>query len=220
MNLAISLLTLLHLLIPIYWLGGDLGAFYCGGVLRDSSRPDAERLSALKVLLAVDMAPRTALILTLPTGFTLAWAKGWLAVPSLAVLSVWLVGLGWLALAWAVHLRHGPAGAQLKRIDLVVRYVVLVGLIGAAMAGLTGAFALPLFICLKLIALATCIMLGLLIRLQLTPLFPAIAQMRAGGATPDSDRAIARVIAKTRPTVLCLWAVILVACFLGIAIPR
>jgi hypothetical protein len=219
MNTAIALLTLLHLLIPIYWLGGDLGAFYSSRFMVDPSRSVIERMMALKILNNIDMAPRTTLILAFPTGFALAWAKGWIAVPGVAPLVVWVLALGWLALAWAVHLRHGPAGAQLKRIDIAVRYVVLAALVASGMAGLTGAIVLPLFIALKLLLLAVCITIGLIVRRQLVPLFPAIAALREHGATPETDRAIAGVIAVTQPTVMVLWVMVLIASFLGIATP-
>jgi hypothetical protein len=219
MNTAIALLTLLHLLIPIYWLGGDLGAFYSSRFMVDPSRSVTERMMALKILNNIDMAPRTTLILAFPTGFALAWAKGWIEVPGVAPLVVWVLALGWLALAWAVHLRHGPAGAQLKRIDIAVRYVVLAALVASGVAGLTGAIVLPLFIALKLLLLAVCITIGLIVRRQLVPLFPAIAALREHGATPETDRAIAGVIAITQPTVMVLWVMVLIASFLGIATP-
>jgi hypothetical protein len=132
---------------------------------------------------------------------------------------VWVLGLAWLALAWAVHLRHGPAGAQLKRIDIAVRYVVLAALVASGVAGLTGALAMPLFIALKLLLLAVCITIGLIVRRQLVPLFPAIIAMREHGATPETDRAISGVIAITQPTVMVLWVMVLIASFLGIATP-
>lgn len=219
MNTAIALLTLLHLLIPIYWLGGDLGAFYSSRFMVDPSRSVTERMMALKILNNIDMAPRTTLILAFPTGFALAWAKGWIEVPGVAPIVVWVLALGWLALAWAVHLRHGPAGAQLKRIDIAVRYVVLAALVASGVAGLTGALAMPLFIALKLLLLAVCITIGLIVRRQLVPLFPAIAALREHGATPETDRAIAGVIAITQPTVMVLWVMVLIASFLGIATP-
>lgn len=219
MDFGLSLLTLLHLLIPIYWLGGDLGAFYGSRFMVDPSRSVPERLMALKILNNIDMAPRTTLILAFPTGFGLAAAKGWIDVPASAAVLVWVLGLAWLVLAWTVHLKHGPAGAGYKRVDIAVRYVVLAGLIGSGIGGLAGAIALPLFISLKLLALATCIAIGLLVRRQLVPLFPAIVALRENGPTPDGDRAIAGVIAITQPTVMALWAVVLVACFLGIATP-
>jgi hypothetical protein len=219
MELGLSFLTLLHLLIPIYWLGGDLGAFYGSRFMVDPARSVPERMMALKILNNIDMAPRTTLILAFPTGFGLAVAKGWIDVPAVAAIAAWVLGLAWLALAWAVHLKHGPAGAGYKRIDMAVRYVVLAGLIGGAFAGLTGAITLPLFISLKLLALAVCISIGLLVRRQLVPLFPAIIALRENGPTPEGDRTIAGVIAITQPTVIMLWIVVLIACLLGIATP-
>lgn len=219
MDLGLSFLTLLHLLIPIYWLGGDLGAFYGSRFMVDPARSVPERMMALKILNNIDMAPRTTLILAFPTGFGLAVAKGWIDAPAVAAIGVWVLGLAWLALAWAVHLKHGPAGAGYKRVDMAVRYAVLAGLIGSAIAGLTGAVTLPLFISLKLLALAVCISIGLLVRRQLVPLFPAIIALREHGPTPEGDRTIAGVIAITQPTVIMLWIVVLIACLLGIATP-
>jgi hypothetical protein len=219
MDTGIALLTLLHLLVPIYWLGGDLGAFYGSRFMVDPARTVPERLMALKILNNIDMAPRTMLILAFPTGFALAWAKGWIDVPVIAPLAAFALGLGWLALAWAVHLKHGPQGASLKRMDMAVRYIVLAGLILAGIAGLAGAIVLPLFIALKLLVLAVCITIGLIVRRQLVPLFPAIIALREHGQTAEGDRAIAGVIAVTQPTVMVLWVMVLIACFLGLATP-
>jgi hypothetical protein len=218
-NAALALLTLLHLLVPIYWLGGDLGAFYGSRFMVDPARTVPERMMALKILNNIDMAPRTTLILAFPTGFTLAVAKGWLDLPPAAVAVAWLAFLGWLALAWAVHLKHGPAGQGLKRIDIAVRYVVLATLVAAGGAGLAGAIALPLFIALKLLVLAGCITIGLIVRRQLVPLFPAIIALRQNGPTPEGDAAIRAVISVTQPTVMVLWVLVLVASYLGLATP-
>jgi hypothetical protein len=219
MTVTLGLLTLLHLLIPIYWLGGDLGAFYSSGFMLDPKRSVAERMMAVKILVNIDMAPRTALILAFPTGLTLAWAKGWLELSGVMVAVGWIGFLAWLALAWAVHLNHGPAGQPLRRLDLAVRYAVLAALLLAGIAALAGTVAMPLFITLKLLILAACIALGLLVRRQLGPLFPAIAQMRESGPTAASDQAMAGVISRTRPTVILLWVMILIASYLGIATP-
>lgn len=219
MDVAISLLTLLHLLIPVYWLGGDLGAFYGSRFMVDPSRSVAERMMALKILNNIDMAPRTALILAFPTGFGLAVAKRWLELPGFVPVLVWIAAIGWLVLAWAVHLRHGPEGQALRQLDLAVRYAVLAALLAAGLGGLSGVLALPLFLALKCLALAVCISLGLLVRRQLAPLFPAIVSLREHGPTPEGDRIIAGVIAITQPTVMTLWFVVLIACLLGIATP-
>ena len=218
MDLGITLLTLLHILIPIYWLGGDLGAFYGSTFMTDPKRTVAERMMALKILNNIDMAPRTTLILAFPTGFALAWAKGWLAVPGIAVAGVTLFFLAWLALAWVVHLNHG-GGQGFKKLDLGIRYVAVVVLGGVGIAGVAGDVAIPFFIACKLCILAICIALGLIVRRQLVPLFGAIRTMATTGPTAESDATIAAVNGRARISVLTIWGLVLLASFLGIATP-
>ena len=218
MDIGIALLTLLHILIPIYWLGGDLGAFYGSTFMVDPKRTVGERMMALKILNNIDMAPRTTLILAFPTGFALAWAKGWLDVPGAAVAAVVAGFLAWLVLAWVVHLQHG-GGTGFKKLDIAIRYVVLAALGLAGAGGLIGTFAIPLFLALKLCILACCIALGLIVRKQLVPLFGAIRVMTSTGPTPESDATIAAVNSRARVSVLTIWALVLLASFLGIATP-
>ncbi|KQM22349.1 hypothetical protein ASE49_02565 [Novosphingobium sp. Leaf2] len=216
--MSLALLTLLHILIPIYWLGGDLGAFYSSTFMTDPKRSVGERMMALKILNNIDMAPRTTLILAFPTGFALAWAKGWLDVPGTSVAVVAVLFLAWLALAWVVHLKHG-GGAGFKTLDIAIRYGVLVGLAAAGIGGLLGTFAIPFFIAVKLCILACCIALGLIVRKQLVPLFGAIRTMTGTGPTPESDAIIAAVNSRARVSVLTIWALVLAASVLGIATP-
>jgi len=215
---AITLLTLLHVLVLVYWLGGDLGAFYGSNFMVDPKRSVAERRMALHILNNIDMAPRTMLILALPTGLALAWVKGWLTLPTYVPVLVGVASLAWLALAWAVHLNHG-GGTGLKKIDIAVRWAVLIALYAIGLAGLFKGVDLPLFIALKMIVLATCISLGLIVRRQLVPLFPAIRDMIETGPTPQTDAAIARVNGRARVSVMTLWLMLLVATWLGIATP-
>lgn len=218
MDQATAILTLLHVLILVYWLGGDLGAFYGSNFMVDPKRTVPERMMALRILNNIDMAPRTALILALPTGVALGWMKGWLIVPGWVPAGVTLASLAWLALAWAVHLNHNGGGG-LKRFDIAVRWLVLASLYIIGVAGFFKAIDLPLFIALKLIVLATCISLGLVVRHQLVPLFPAIREMAATGPTPATDAVIAGVNSRARRSVLTLWALLVFATYLGIATP-
>lgn len=217
--MTLVLLTLLHLLIPIYWLGGDLGTYLCGRAVRDTSLSPTERLFALRMLLNVDMAPRTALILSLPTGTTLAAAKGWLILPIWAIALAWVSALIWLGIAWTVHLRHGPAGESFRKLDIAIRYVVLAVLAGTGTAGLAGCIDLPLFISAKLLLLASAIAIGVLVRHQLAPLFPAIATLRADGASKETDTAIVATLQKTTRSVFGIWAIVFAAAFFGLATP-
>jgi hypothetical protein len=218
MSPVIALFTLIHVLVLVYWLGGDLGAFYGANFLIDPKRSLPERAMALKILNNIDMAPRSALILALPTGVTLAWLKGWLPLPAPALAAIVIGGLVWLALAWSVHLNHGADGAA-KRIDIAIRWVVMIAVLGLGLAGLAHALTLPLFIAVKLLVLGTCVALGLLVRKQLVPLFVAYRAMISGGATAATDAAIAGTIVKTRRSVVAIWLLLLVAAAMGIATP-
>ena len=218
MDLGLAFLTLLHILIPVYWLGGDLGAFYGSTFMTDPKRSVGERMMALKILNNIDMAPRTALILAFPTGFALTWAKGWLDVSGIAVLAAVAGSLAWLALAWVVHLQHG-SGAVFKKLDLAIRYGVVAGLGIAGLSGIDGLVPMPFFIALKLCILACCVALGLIVRRQLVPLFAAIRVMTSTGPTAESDAIILAVNNSARISVLTIWALVLLASFLGVLTP-
>jgi hypothetical protein len=216
--------ALLHVLTLVYWLGGDLGVFYSSTILTDRSRPVAARAAAAQVLAQVDMAPRTAMILSAPTGITLADAKGWWSLPDWAIALMWFFMLGWLALAWAIHVRHLPPGSPWRQLDLFIRWAAIVKLIALAL-GLSGGWTmglveeLPLFIRVKLAILAGAIACGLWIRRALSPFGPAFAAMLRDGATPETDAAIASALDRSRPAVVVIWVLLLAAAFLGLWTP-
>jgi len=209
---------LLHLLILVYWLGGDIGAFHSAGFVIDTKRSVPERMLALTILNNVDMAPGTALIMALPTGLTLAVAQAWIALPMPAIVGAWIFFLAWLALFWTMHVKH-MTGGTLSRIDVALRWATLGGLALAGVSGLAGMIRLPLFISLKLLVLAACFGLGLVVRRQLVPMFPAVRTMLATGATPATDAVVADVLARAKIPVLAIWGLLLVAAWLGINHP-
>lgn len=212
--MVIGLATLLHILIFVYWLGGDLGVFYSSTILTDTKTSPQGRVIAAKVLAQVDMAPRTAMILTLPTGLTLASVAGYLSLPLAILIGAWGLGVAWLALAWTIHLRHLPPSSLWRKADLGIRWVLILMLLGFAASGL-----LPLFISLKLAILAVTVVMGLLIRRALAPFGAAFGTMIATGPTPQTDHIIAKCLNQSRPAVVCIWVLLLIAAFVGIAKP-
>lgn len=212
--MLIATLTLLHILVFVYWLGGDLGVFYSSTILTDTKTSPQGRIIAAKVLAQVDMAPRTAMILTLPTGLTLAVQAGYVALSAPLLISIWALGLAWLALAWTIHLKHLPPSSLWRKVDLGVRGVLIVALLGVAISGLV-----PLFLGLKLAILATTILMGLLIRRALAPFGAAFGEMVATGPTSQTDHIIAKSLNQSRPAVVCIWVLLLIAALIGIAKP-
>ena len=212
----LALLTLLHVLVFVYWLGGDLGAFYASRFLTAEGVPPDRRLLAARIVGDVDMAPRTALILMLPTGLILARQTGYIDLGWTLVWVTALVFLAWLALAWFRHLRHGRAPAWTGMLDLGLRWLTMAGLVAMAMAALTGHADWPLFLSVKLILLAVAIALGLLIRRVLSPLGPALAALAGGQDVATGEAQLRTLMTRARPLVMMIWACLLAAAFIGL----
>ncbi|MCB1624862.1 MAG: hypothetical protein KDI32_09775, partial [Pseudomonadales bacterium] len=57
-GLAYGLVKYLHLLLFVYWLGGDAGVYYSSGFVIDPKRSRDARLTAAKIFIELDMLPR------------------------------------------------------------------------------------------------------------------------------------------------------------------
>lgn len=211
--LSLALAGLAHVLVLVYWLGGDLGAFYASTLVTRASEPSAARVAAARILNAVDMAPRTALILAFPTGASLATAKGWIEWPLWAEAGAWLGALAWIAVIWRLHAAGASPG--LKALDLIVRIGALVGLLAAA-ALLT---EWPLFLRLKAALLALAIGFGLAVRGVLRPFGAAFAAIAQGRSTPEAEAALAGSLGRARVSVVGIWFTLLTAAWLGLWTP-
>jgi hypothetical protein len=218
MPLEIALWTLLHSLVFVYWLGGDLGAFYASAYLTRPGISADRRLMAGKIVADVDMAPRTALIMAAPTGYALAVRSDWIHAPAWTVWLVLAAGLAWLALAWKIHLSHGAAGTAFRTTDLYIRWLFLAGLALAGVSGLAGLVELPGFIAIKLLLLAAAVLMGLLIRGALKPLGPALAGL-SGPDPGAAEASLARMLNMAKPLVVVIWALIILAAFTGLLKP-
>ena len=215
----LALLTLLHLLVFVYWLGGDLGVFYSSTILTNAQQSAAARVAAAQVLAQVDMPPRTPMILSLPTGLTLAALKGWLILGPVSLALIWMAGLIWLTLAWVLHLRHVGPTSIARRADLAIRWAVIAALAVLALDLWPNAPALPLFLKAKCVILAATILCGLLIRRALVRFGPAFGRLVQEGASTDVDAEISRALNESRPLVVTIWLLLLAAAFLGLAKP-
>ncbi len=218
MPFEIALLTLVHVLVFVYWLGGDLGAFYTSRFLTLPGVNVDRRLLAAKIVGDVDMAPRLSLIATLPTGLALAQASGWIQIGWLPVVAVTIAAFLWGALAIHLHNTHG-ANQTLKRVDLGVRYLLIGGVTAVCILSLTGQIVMAQFLVAKLALLAIATGLGLTIRKVLTPLGPAIGQLANPDTQQAGEQALATLMARAKPIVNMIWICLILAAFLGLYKP-
>jgi hypothetical protein len=221
MNPGYALLLLIHILLLVYWLGADLGVFYAAGFLTKPELSLEARRTAMKILHFVDLFPRMALVLMLPVGSSLALLGGYAvlpdgwAAPVLAV--VWVAALAWFALV--VKIYGGPA-AGLTRLDYIIRYAVIAGLLALAASSLTGHGPIVQgagWLAAKLIIFAGIIGLGLGIRATFKPFAVAYGQLVTKGSTPEIEAAMKAAQGRVRPVVLTLWAALVVEAYLGLS---
>ncbi|MEO6019580.1 MAG: hypothetical protein ABIP45_04925, partial [Knoellia sp.] len=221
-----SLAIFLHILLFVYWLGGDLGVFYAARFITDPSVALPGRNIATRIMHVVDMSPRICLVLFLPSGVTLMALDdlgrdiflGW------PLVVVWLAGLAWLALV-IMDFRKSPEryAALVGRLDFAIRSILVVALLGVAayafvVAQPFGVDSNPKWLAGKVAAYAICIFGGLMIRVRLRPFGPAFAALQQG-STPEIERTLTRSIQGSLPFVYLVWAMVLLAAFLGVVKP-
>jgi hypothetical protein len=222
-----SLWQYLHILLFAYWLGADLGVFLAARyVARGDLRLD-ERLRFLELLLRVDMGPRTALILMIPVGSTLAARLGAAAIHGPLLAAIWGIALLWLAVAWWIVLlpRH-DATALLSLLDRWLRIGVVAGFAGVALLSMVRGTPIEApWLAAKLLLFAGVVLLGLLLRGVLRDWGSGFAQLRAAEGRDDAARVreanalIGAAHRRSTPYAMLLWLLVAAIAFLGVTKP-
>ena len=215
------LLKLAHILLFVYWLGADIGVFYSVRYVKDRELGLQARQTALKILGWIDQIPRYCLVLTLPVGYSLAKQMGVVGISSRLFLVLWIVTVAWLWMVWAIHHHAGTRFAErLRSVDLGWRWLLVAGLLWDGYQGLRGRGHLFAdWVSLKFIIFSLLVFCGIMIRVRGKPLGPALRDTFAQGSTPEREAVITASFASTRPWVLAIWTLLLVAAYVGISKP-
>ena len=134
-------LVYVHIVLFVYWLGGDLGVYVTSKFVANRNLSLEERFRFMDALFVCDMGPRTALILLLPVGLEMARIIGVISISPAIGGIVWLFSFIWLGVNWWMfyNQRHALT-ATLRTYDLYVRYALIALLIGGAMYSIVSDF--------------------------------------------------------------------------------
>jgi hypothetical protein len=214
-------MAFVHVVLFAYWLGADLGVFLHGKRLTREDIPLAERLRTREIGVLIDMAPRTALVLMVPVGFTLSIAWG-SPIQGVALGALWVFGLLWLWLVWEVHhKKNEPVGKTLQTIDFSIRYVVLAGMLGIGGYSLVmGEPVAATWLAVKMVMFAGIIMNGIWLRLIGGRWAVAFDQIRKGGEYVAIGEQMLKDNRKTAlKAVMLIWFLVAAMAFLGVVKP-
>ena len=211
----------LHVMLLVYWLGGDLGVFLLAKAAKLPDLSFAERAFALQMSARIDLVPRLCFTVMFPVGLHVAATGGWLVVPGWAYALAWTVAAGWIALLFAIGRNEGkPLGATLNRAHLVFQGVVGLLLAYVGVQSLLGNGPLPGgWFAAKVLLFALVFAMGIGIDYAFRPVVPAFGRLAAEGSKPDIEAAIARAVDGAIRYVLGLYALLAVIAFLEITKP-
>ncbi len=219
-GLAHGLLRFLHILLFVYWLGGDAGVFYSSRFVTDATLTRDQRMIAFKIFVNLDMLPRYCMALMLTVGGLLAEYVGyphetWLIVGLLILAPAWV---------WTVHTIHAKEGTSfgktLAKIDYNFRLFMIFAIIASVIYHWTTGPLRPFpWIAAKLLIFAFLIFCGFMIRRNIPPFIEGFRTLAASGATPEIDQKIIIGMAASRPYVLLIWAGVAIEALIGILKP-
>ena len=211
-------LVYVHIVLFVYWLGGDLGVYVTSKFVADRKLSMEERFRFMNALMICDMGPRTALILLGPVGLEMARIVGVINVSPAIGGIAWLVSFIWLGVNWWMFYndRH-PRTAKLRTADLYLRYVLIAGIAAVAIYSMAkGGPVNQTWMQVKLLAFAVAISLGVYLRTEIVQWIIGFGMVRQGGEAADKGNTIIeQSLARSRRAALVLWFAVAVAAFLG-----
>lgn len=214
-----QIMVIIHVLLFVYWLGGDLGVFYSSNfVVRPDISPEARAISA-KIMLDLDQIPRICMSLMLTVGGILTEFIG-VPHPWYQKIMILLLGPVWFFCVMYLHFRHGSKAYPLvAKFDMFIRWAVVIGIpVSVALHWETNRLSDYPWIAGKLIMFAFLVFCGIMVRGKIGPFFTTLMKCKAGEMPTDEENAAQRKSLKqVRVWVFMIWAGVFLSGFAGIA---
>lgn len=222
-DIAYRSLVFLHLLLFVLWLGGDVGVFVLGQHFRKRRRYSLDqRLALLKLLVAVDMGPRTAWVLMVPLSLSVATAGGWVVLPTGVVPAAWLLGTAWLGLVWDSHTHdQTPRATRNRRIETWIKVAITAFYLWLGLSSLiTAAPIASPWLAWKATLFGGIFLAAIMIDVTFKPVGPQLGALIAQGSSDETEIPLRRTMDRTRIWVLLVYLLLLATAWLGVVKPN
>ncbi len=221
-DLAYPSLVYFHLILFVLWLGGDVGVFLAGqNFRRRESYTLDQRIALLKLLVLIDMTPRTAWALMVPVSLSVVSLGGFWAVPPTLLALAWVAGLAWLWLVWDAHIHDmTPRAARNRRIEFWLKGAITVGYLALGILSLaTGEPLAQKWLATKALLFGLIFVAAIMIDVAFKPVGPQLARLLAEGSSDATEVPLRRTMDRTRVWVLVVYALLFVTSYLGAVKP-
>ena len=215
---AYPALVYVHLLLFVLWLGADVGVFVLGQHFRRRADYTLDQRSALlKLLVEIDMVPRSAWALMVPLSLSVVDLGGWLDVPTWLVAAAWAIGLFWLWLVWDAH-RHDmtPRAARNRAIESWLRWIIggfYLWLGGQSL--MIDAPLTPDWLAWKALMFGLIFVAAFMIDVTFKPVGAQLAAVMEQGSSDETEIPLRRTMDKTRSWVWAVYILLMITAFLG-----
>lgn len=215
-------LVYVHLLLFVLWLGADVGVFLLGQHFR--RRHDYtldQRLALLKLLVLVDMTPRTAWALMVPLSFTVSFAGGWWDVPLIIVAAGWAIGGVWLWLVWDAHWHdQTPRAARNRRIEGWIRWALAAAYLTLGTSSLVmGQPIAAGWLAWKALLFGLIFVAAIMIDFSFKPVGPQLLALIGQGSSDATELPLRATMDKTRRWVTLTYILLVATSWLGVVKP-
>jgi len=206
-----------HILLFVFWLGGDLGVAVLGGQFRKRDYSMPERLTILKILVMVDMGPRTAWALMVASTITLVSLGGYWEVPAWGLALSWAISLGWLWLVWHIHkLGQDPSAKPFRKLEVILKWALAAFYLGLGIVSLSTDMPLEAnWLAAKALVFGLIFVAAILIDVMFKPVGPLLMALIEKGSSEETEAPLLATMNRSRFWVRMTYLLLVIIGFIG-----
>jgi len=213
-----SAAVFLHILLYVFWLGGDLGVAVLGAQFRrrDDYTLD-QRIALLKVLVMVDLGPRIAWALMIGSSISLVTLGNYWAVPTWGLALAWAISATWLYLVLAAHKAgQTPRGAKLRKIEMVLKWALAAGYLYLGFVSLVlGEPLVQSWLAAKAFLFGLIFIAAIMIDVRFKPVGPALMALLEKGSSDETEKPLRGLMDRSRFWVRITYLLLVIIGFIG-----
>ena len=213
-----AVLVFFHIILFVFWLGGDLGVAILGEHFRRRDTYSVqERMTILKLLVINDLGPRYAWALMIASTISLVKAGGYWDLPMWSVCLAWLISFVW---CWLIHAAHKAGqtdkGYKLRKSEMILKWGFAAFYLGLGLTSLlTNAPLEPNWLATKAFLFGLIFVAAIMIDVMFKPVGPLLMAVIEKGSTDETEIPLNKTMNTARFWVRVVYLLLIIVAFIG-----